>query len=83
MKAFRSLLVFLLFSFFFAQSIHAAAAAPTALVMTMSGPISPANQEYLKRSIHAAEQAEAQVLILQLNTPGGDITSMTNMTIAM
>jgi membrane-bound serine protease (ClpP class) len=83
MKTFRSLLALLFLSLFFARPIRTAAASPNALVMTMSGVISPSTQEYLKRSLHVAEQQDAQMLILQLNTPGGDITSMTNMAIAI
>jgi membrane-bound serine protease (ClpP class) len=83
MKKVRSLLVFLLLGLFFIHPIPTAAASPAALVMTISGPISPATQEYLKRSLQVAEQQDAQLLILQLNTPGGDIASMTNMAIAI
>ncbi len=79
MKTSRLLLVFLFLFLFLLQPIRAAAAAPVALVMTMKGPISQATQEYLKRAIQTAEQEDVQVLILQLDTPGGDITSMTNM----
>ena len=83
MKTLRSipLFVFLILSLF--QPSHAAAAAPVAIVMTMKGIISPATQEYLARGIQTAENEGAQMLILQLNTPGGDIISMTNMAIAI
>jgi membrane-bound serine protease (ClpP class) len=83
MKTIRFLLVFFFLTLFVLQPFQAAAQAPVALVMTMSGTISQATQEYLKRGILTAEQEGAQVLILQLNTPGGDITSMTNMAAAI
>jgi len=83
MKTLRPLLVFFFLSLFLLQPMAAAAQAPVALVMTMSGTISAATQEYLIRSIQTAEQEDAQVLILRLNTPGGDITSMTNMAVAI
>ena len=81
MKTIRLLLTLFFLSLFMLQPFHAAAAAPVALVMTMSGTISPATQEYLKRGIQTAAQEGAQVLILQLNTPGGDIGSMTTMAV--
>ena len=46
---------------------------PLALVMTADGPIMPAMREYIKRGIDTAEQRNAEVLIIQLNTPGGDL----------
>jgi membrane-bound serine protease (ClpP class) len=83
MKILRSLLVFFILMLLLLLPLQATAQAPLAVVMTMSGTISPATQEYLKRGIQTAEQEDAQVLILQLNTPGGDITSMTNMASAI
>jgi membrane-bound serine protease (ClpP class) len=50
--------------------------APLALVLNADGPISPAMLEYLQRGIETAERREAEVLIIQLNTPGGLITAM-------
>jgi membrane-bound serine protease (ClpP class) len=47
--------------------------APLALVMKADGPIAPVMREYLKRGITSAEQQNAEVLIVQLNTPGGDL----------
>jgi membrane-bound serine protease (ClpP class) len=49
---------------------------PLALVMTADGPIEPAMLEYFKRGIGTAEQRNADVLIIQLNTPGGGIGTM-------
>jgi len=65
------LALFALFSQVFAQSDK-----PLALVMTAAGPIEPAMLEYFKRGIGTAEQRNADVLIIQLNTPGGDLQSM-------
>ena len=83
MKNTRILLVVLFLALFLLQPIHASASAPVALVLTIDGAITQATQEYLARGIQTAEQEHAQVLILQLNTPGGDILSMTAMTEAM
>ncbi len=83
MKAIRFLLIFLFLSFLLLFPRNALAQGNVAIVMTLNGSISPATQDYLKRGIQAAEQEDAQVLIIQLNTPGGDINSMTNMTVAI
>lgn len=52
---------------------------PTALVLTASGPLTPAMGEYLRRGILIAEQRKAEVLIFQLNTPGGSLDLMNQM----
>ena len=64
---------------FLFQPIHAAAAGPSALVLTIDGAITPATQEYLARGIKSAEQNGAQLVILQLNTPGGGLDPMQKM----
>jgi len=60
-------------SFFPAQ---AQTSAPLVIVLTADGPISPAMAEYLARGIQVAERRGAEALILQLNTPGGSVTTM-------
>jgi membrane-bound serine protease (ClpP class) len=64
---------------FLSQPIHAIAAGPVAMVMTIDGAITPATQEYLARGIKTAEQTGVEVIILQLNTPGGSLGPMQNM----
>ena len=83
MKHTRILLTILFLALFLLQPLHAAASGPVALVLTIDGAITQATQEYLTRGIQTAEQEDVQVLILQLNTPGGDILSMTTMTEAI
>jgi membrane-bound serine protease (ClpP class) len=83
MKNTRIFLTLLFLVLFLLQPLHAAAAAPVALVMTIDGAITQATQEYMARGIQTAEQEQVEVVILQLNTPGGDILSMTAMTEAM
>ncbi len=56
---------------------HARSDAPLALVLTFDGAITPALTLYLERGIKAAEQQGAELLVLQLNTPGGSIDTMT------
>lgn len=51
-------------------------AAEKAFVLELSGPVSPAAQDYIQRGIAQAEEAKADAIILQLDTPGGLETSM-------
>ena len=55
------------------QSVYAQSSERLALVMTADGPIMPAMREYIKRGVDTAERRNAEVLIIQLNTPGGDL----------
>ncbi len=72
MKQVRAFLLALtIFAFF--SSVHAQSDEPLALVMTANGPIMPVMKEYINRGIKSAEQQDAEVLIIQLNTPGGDL----------
>ncbi len=48
----------------------------SALVLTASGSLTPAMSEYLNRGLRLAEQENAEVLILEINTPGGSIDLM-------
>lgn len=68
------LLVVTLFAFF--TSVHAQRETRLALVMTADGPIVPPMLEYFKRGIETAEQRDAEVLIIELNTPGGSVDTM-------
>jgi len=58
------------------QTTHAQNDEPLALVMTADGPIMPPMLEYIKRGVEAAERRDAEVLIIQLNTPGGSLDTM-------
>ncbi len=50
-----------------------------ALVLTADGPVTPAMGEYLRRGLQVAERRGAEVVIFQLNTPGGSINAMNSM----
>ncbi len=50
--------------------------APEILVLTASGPLTPATLEYLDRGLELAERREAAALILTLDTPGGQVDLM-------
>ncbi len=58
---------------------HAQSELPQAWVLTADGPVTPAVAEYLARGLRLAEQRQAEVLIVVLNTPGGGVETMTDM----
>ncbi len=80
MKILRRTFGFLLVLFAsLALTFHPAAAQgdrPLALVLTAEGPVMPPMLEYIKRGIQAAEQRNAEVMIIELNTPGGSLDTM-------
>ena len=49
------------------------------MTMTIDGVIAPASQQYLERAVQVAERQNAEMLILQLNTPGGSVDTMNEM----
>jgi membrane-bound serine protease (ClpP class) len=51
-------------------------AAGKAIVLDLTGPVSPATQDYIERGISYAENQHASLVIIQLNTPGGLDSSM-------
>src|SRR5258708_32666380 len=61
-----------------AQSTEAAS--PHVDVMTLNSDISPASLQFLTRAIDTAEHDGARALVIQIDTPGGDINSMKSMT---
>ena len=56
-----------------ASSAHAAA---RAVVLDITGAIGPAVADYVVRGIRSARQADAAVVVLRMNTPGGLDSSM-------
>ena len=83
MKNTQIYLITIFLALFLTLPMHAAASGPVVLVLTIDGSITQATQEYLTRGIQTAEQEDVQLVILQLNTPGGDILSMNAMASAM
>lgn len=78
MKALRLILLGLTFVSFVLQPAAAAASsnmqgASLALVLTIDDAIMPSVEAYLKRGLQVAEQQGADLVIIQLNTPGGSL----------
>ena len=69
MKFIRTAL-FLLIAFALIQPVFAQSDEPLAIVMTADGAITPPMMEYFRRGVETAEQRDAEVLVIQLNTPG-------------
>jgi membrane-bound serine protease (ClpP class) len=61
------------------QVAYAQTSTPQIVVLNADGPVTPAMAQYLSRGIKVAERQGAVALILQLNTPGGGIDTMTAM----
>ena len=76
MKRIGRLLIFLGSILTIFQPAHAQSEEPLALVMTADGPIMPPMLEYIKRGIETANRQNAEVLVIQLNTPGGSVETM-------
>src|SRR5687767_6148113 len=58
------------------QPAEAQGTAPIVKVVTAAGVINPTLAHFVTRAIDQAEQDGAQVMVLQLDTPGGLDTSM-------
>lgn len=60
-------------------SIQAANGAPRALVLTATGPVTPVMAGYLDRVLAYASERNFDVVIVELNTPGGSVDIMNTM----
>lgn len=76
MKTIRIALFTLIIALSVFQFAGAQSNEPLAVVMNADGAIMPAMLEYFKRGIKIAEQQNAEVIVIQLNTPGGSIETM-------
>ena len=82
MKTVRILLItFTLLTF--VAPVFAQGNSSTAVVLTADGPIMPPMLEYIKRGIERAERVDAEVLIIELNTPGGAVDTTLEIISAM
>ena len=79
----RSLLQLLFLFLFmfpaFAQPAQAQSAMPTAVVVKLEGPLTPVWSGMLERGIHKADVENADVLVIELNTPGGGVELMNSL----
>jgi len=77
-RLYHSLFV-VFFLIIFSIPASAQDSSPTALVITIDGPLTPALAEYMQRGIRTAEQQDVEIIILQLDTPGGGVDLMNSM----
>mgnify|MGYP001767172228 CR=1 FL=1 len=63
----------------FAQPAQAQSAMPTAVVVKLEGPLTPVWSGMLERGIHKADVENADVLVIELNTPGGGVELMNSL----
>jgi membrane-bound serine protease (ClpP class) len=49
---------------------------PTVIILTADGALTPVMAGYIERGIKTAEERQAELIVLQLNTPGGSIDLM-------
>lgn len=75
----RFILITLLIMGFITSLIPARAITQSALILNIEGVINPFTARYLARGLELAQQTEAPLLIITLDTPGGLETSMREM----
>ncbi len=76
MRRFPILLMAVFWPLWSLWPVWLAAAPPPVLVLTLNGAIGPATADYVHRGIERARAQGAQLLVLQMDTPGGLDTSM-------
>jgi len=69
------LIIFASFVLLF-QPAGAQSGQPLAVVLTAQGPIMPPMYDYIKRGIEIAERENAEMVVIELNTPGGSVATM-------
>lgn len=81
-----SMVVIVLVMISFSLTSHTAFAATSSSShvdeMTLNSEINPASLQYLTRAINTAETDGAQALVIEIDTPGGDLNSMESMKVA-
>lgn len=69
------LIIFAAFALVF-QPAGAQGGSPLAIILTAQGPIMPPMYDYIKRGIETAERENAELVVIELNTPGGSVGTM-------
>jgi membrane-bound serine protease (ClpP class) len=59
------------------QTARGQDSAPEVIVMDVSGPVAPAMKLYIERGLQYADQRHAALVVMKLNTPGGSVTTLT------
>ncbi len=75
-KKLQILFIIAVFIITFIPSVQAQSPAQTAVTIQVSGPLTPALVNYIDRSVRYAQQKNAAILIIELDTPGGSIDLM-------
>jgi membrane-bound serine protease (ClpP class) len=61
------------------KTVFAQSDAPTVVSMNFNGPLTPVWRTYLQRGIDQAVSLNANLIVIELNTPGGSIELMNNL----
>ena len=67
----------------FGLSAVAQSGAKNGVILTLNGPVTPANADYLAREIGAASDAGKELIVIEIDTPGGLVDSMKEIIKAM
>ncbi len=59
-----------------AASAQTGSAPREAVILKIDGPVTPANAQYLAREIEEASVAKAELIVIEIDTPGGLVDSM-------
>lgn len=73
------LILVVLAAFGFSGTALAQTATPKVLVLTARSPVSAPMADYLERGVRYAEQNDFDLLVFQINTPGGSVDIMNRM----
>lgn len=73
------LLVLAFFLSGFSEPASAQSGAPSAVVVTLEGPLTPVWSSQLQRGIDQAASSNADLVVIELNTPGGSVDLMNSL----
>lgn len=72
------LIVLIVLGLFWLNSISAVTAGKNIIQLTIADAIGPATADYIERSLNSAQEQQAELVIIRLDTPGGLDLSMRN-----